>query len=154
MRKRTNANVPAKGRLRDMADRLWSLAVRDNWDNRCAICGSGKVEAHHLTPRQHEETRYDLKNGIALCSHCHKFDADLSPHLNAAGWLGWLQKHHWDVWSWYCANSRPNFSGVKNAAHYIEHLKRLRPHIVAGTFRTVVGVTFARWLEAEEDEDL
>ena len=46
-RKRTNSKTPAKGRLRDCADQLWSLAVRDDWNNRCAVCGFGKCEAHH-----------------------------------------------------------------------------------------------------------
>jgi hypothetical protein len=130
-----------------MADRLWSLAVRSQWNNRCAVCGAGKVDAHHLVPRQHEETRYDLRNGIALCSHCHQFDPDLSPHLNAAGWLGWLQRHHWDMWSWYCANSRPIFTGVKNAAHYCEKIRRLRPQVAESAFTKTCGVRFAKWLE-------
>lgn len=129
-----------------MADKLWSLAVRNAWGNRCAVCGSGKVEAHHLVPRQHEETRYDARNGIALCPHCHKFDRDLSPHLNAAGWLGWLQKHHWDMWSWYCANSRPNFTGVKNAEHYCDHIKRLRAFVEPAAYRKILGVKFSEYL--------
>lgn len=132
-----------------MADRLWSLAIRKEWQDRCAVCGAGKVEAHHLVPRQHEETRYDRRNGIALCAHCHQFDPNLSPHQNAAGWLGWLQNHHWDMWSWYVLNRHPNFTGVKNAAHYCDHIKRLRPFVTPGTFVKVVGVRFAEHLKNE-----
>ena len=147
MRKRTNANVPAKGRLRDMADRLWSLAVRKEWADRCAVCRAGTVEAHHLVPRQHEATRYMLRNGIALCAHCHKFDKDISPHMNAAGWLAWLQKYHWDAWTWYVLNRRPSFTGTKNAAHYCEVLKELRPLVDEESFVKIVGVKFSEWLK-------
>ena len=87
-RKRTSKNVPAKGRLKEIAAQLWSLAVRADWANKCAVCGYGKTEAHHLIPRQHEATRYNIRNGIALCASHHQFDKDVSPHQNAAGWLG------------------------------------------------------------------
>ena len=146
-RKRTNKNVPAKGRLRDMADRLWSYAVRDDWGWNCAVCGAGKVDAHHLVPRQFNATRYELKNGIALCSSCHQFDAEISPHQNAAGWLDWLQISHPDLWSWYCMNRRPEFDGTTNAAWYIANITRLREYLPENEFVAIVGIKFAAWLE-------
>jgi hypothetical protein len=73
----TPSNVPSKKRMRDIADRLWSRAVRDDWAWRCAVCGNQPCEAHHLVPRQHQGTRYDLTNGVALCAHCHQFSKDL-----------------------------------------------------------------------------
>ena len=146
-RKRTNANVPAKGRLREMADALWSLAVREDWAWRCAVCGSATVEAHHLVPRQHEATRYELRNGIALCSRCHQFDPDISPHQNASGWMLWLKRYHRPLWQWYSDNPRPEFTGTKNAAHYIEVIQGLREYVPAEEFERIVGVKFSRWLE-------
>ncbi len=147
MRKRTNSNVPAKGRLREMADRLWSLAIRSDWAYRCAICGSSKVDAHHLVPRQHEATRYDLNNGIALCSTHHQFDKDLSPHLNAAGWLAWLNDKFPGRAEWFMTNRRPQFMGTKNAAYYCDVIKRLKPYVEPHEFTDIVGIKFAAWLE-------
>ena len=145
-RKRTNSRVPAKGRLRDMADRLWSRAVRDDWANRCAVCGKGKVEAHHLVPRQFEATRYNLLNGVALCASCHKFCPDVSPHLNASGWMDWLRSEHPILAQWYENNPRPEFHGTKNAAYYVAQIQRLRQY-VPDDAEKICGVKFYAWLE-------
>lgn len=150
-RKRTNKNIPAKGRLRDIADKLWSLAVRDDWNNQCAVCGIGKCEAHHLVPRQHEKTRYDLWNGVALCSSHHQFDADISPHQNAAGWLNWLKEHYPMRHEWYSDISESgeyrNFNGTKNAAHYIEIIEGFRQYLEPEVFERIVGVRFNQYLK-------
>ena len=150
-RRKTNSNVPAKGRLRDMADQLWSVAVRNDWAGKCAVCGSRQVEAHHLIPRQFEATRYELINGMALCSQHHKFDPHLSPHLNAPAWTQWLWDHYIERWEWVfqSPNPRPKFTGTKNAAHYIEHIRRLRQYVEPEDFERIVGVRFAAWLEEQ-----
>lgn len=148
---RTNSNVPAKGRLREMCDQLWSLAVRADWRNVCAVCGSTKVEAHHLVPRQFEATRYELLNGIALCCTCHKFDAKISPHLNAACWCAWLNDVHPTRFEWYLLNRRPQFSGTKNAAYYCEMLRKLKQYVEPEDFTRIVGVKFSAWLEETQE---
>lgn len=148
-RQRTNSRVPAKGRMRDMADKLWSLAVRADWNNRCAVCGVRKVEAHHLVPRRHEATRYDLANGIALCASHHQFDQDISPHQNAAGWLAWLLDHHPRVHEWYWNNRCPTFSGQKNVAYYCHTIVRLQQYVDASEFDRIVGVKFGSYLHEE-----
>ena len=149
-RKRTNANVPAKGRLRDLCDQLWSLAVRADWLNKCAVCGKGKCEAHHLIPRQHEATRYEIRNGIALCSHCHQFNKDLSPHQNAAGWMSWLFEHHPQLHDWMVENHRPVFDGTKNTPYYCGLLRYLRQYVEGEDFERICGIKFSRWLEENE----
>jgi len=151
-RKRTNSNVPAKGRLRDMADRLWSLAVRSDWNYRCMVCGSTNVEAHHLVPRQHEATRYDLNNGVALCCRCHKFDKDVSPHLNAAGWMCRLTALHPERMDWYLTNCRPKFTGTKNTEYYCGVIRSLRQYVEPEEFASIVGQRFAAWLEETTDD--
>jgi len=149
-RKRTNRNVPAKGRLRDIADQLWSIAVRGDWNWNCAVCGHRKTEAHHLVPRQHEATRYELRNGIALCAGCHQFNPDVSPHQNAAAWLKWLEATHPDIFDWYLANPRPVFHGTKNANYYIEVIQGFREYVSEEDFDRIVGVRFSAWLSETE----
>jgi len=149
-RKRTNKNVPAKGRLRDIADALWSRAIRDDWNNKCAVCGSGKCEAHHLLPRQHERTRYDMRNGIALCSQHHKYDPDISPHQNAAGWMWWFSKHCSQRCLWLMnmvdTGEYRRFTGTKNAQHYIKQILSLREYVDPSDFERIVGVRFTAYL--------
>ncbi len=153
-RKRTNKNVPAKGRLRDMCDSLWSLAVRADWANKCAACGAVKCEAHHLVPRQHEATRYNLRNGIALCAMHHQFDKDISPHQNAAGWMTWLQCKHPKVATWYSDNRRPTFNGTKNPLYYCDTILSLREYVDHATFVSIVGMKFSRYLVEEHSIDI
>ena len=148
-RKRTNSNVPAKGRLRDMADQLWSRAIRDDWNNRCAVCGRDVTEAHHLIPRQNELFRYDLMNGIALCTQHHKFDGDIAPHQNAAGWMKWLWMIHPERAAWYVANCRRPFIGCNTAIYYCDIIRGLAEYVEAADYDRIVGIKFGRWLEEQ-----
>jgi hypothetical protein len=153
-RKRTNSNIPAKGRLRDMADQLWSLAVKDDWGHKCAMCGRGSgLNSHHLIPRQHMATRHDLANGICLCNHCHQFDGDRSPHQNAAGFVLWLKSHHPMVAEWYedMADSRAykEFSGTTNAAFWCETLRRVKEYVPEEDYRRICGAKFSEWLDSQ-----
>ena len=146
-RKKSAGGLPAKGRLRDIADSLWSLAVRADWNHSCAFCGAKKCEAHHLVPRQHEATRYRLQNGIAMCPAHHKFDKDVSPHQNAAGFVRWLEYYHPIRAAWLFENCRPVFNGTKTAAYYLDVLRELRQYVEPEDFERIVGVKLARHLE-------
>lgn len=154
-RKRTDKNIPAKGRLRDMADQLWSKAILADWGNKCPVCGSrANLNAHHLAPRHHEATRYDLRNGCCLCSRCHLFDNDISPHLNAAGWLLWLSEHWPGVHAWYTGTVERGehraFNGTKNAVYYCEVIRGLREYVESEDFDRIVGIRFSAWLTSED----
>ena len=147
-RKRTNKKIPAKGRLKEMADQLWSLAVKSDWGGHCAMCGGvNGLNSHHIVPRQHTAVRYDLRNGICLCGVCHQFDRNQSPHQNAAGWMEWLAHHHWTIYQWYRENPRPEFTGQTTAWFYIEQIQNLKPFVDPMDFDRVVGVRFSAYLD-------
>lgn len=148
-RKRTNSNVPAKGRLRDIADDLWSRAVRDDWNNRCAVCGKKATDPHHLIPRANYATRFELVNGIALCSFDHLWNTELAPHMNASGWLRWLAENYPERYKWYVADSNPEFLGTKNAEFFIGQILRLREYVDEADFTRIVGVRFETWLDEQ-----
>ncbi len=153
-RKRTTKNVPAKGRLRDIADRLWSRAVRDDWDNRCAACGALKCEAHHLIPRQHQAIRYTLRNGIALCATHHQFDIDISPHQNAPGFVLWLKSNQPELAEWIFetleSGEHRGFGGTANASYYCDMIRSLGGYVSEDDYRRIVGARFADYLESQE----
>lgn len=76
-------------------DRWWSNEVKDDWGNKCAICGSEeRLNAHHLIPRQILKHKYDVENGIALCPKHHRFSFKLSAHQNPISFLVWLEENH------------------------------------------------------------
>ena len=154
-RKRTSKKIPAKGRLRDMADQLWSLAVKDDWACRCAVCGRReKLNSHHLLPRQHQATRYELMNGVCLCRHCHQFDANISPHQNAAGWLYWLSEHHPAHHRWYTeqieTGAHRRFNGTTNAVYYCDVIRELNQYVHEVDYDRIVGIKFGQWIEEQE----
>ena len=151
-RKRVSKSVPAKGRLREMADRLWSRAVLQDWNYCCAVCGAGRCEAHHLIPRGREATRYNLMNGIALCAQHHKFDSAVAPHQNAAGWMLWLEGRYPSLRDWLLETVRDGnrFHGTKNAAYYCHQIRNLRGYVSDGEYAEIVGVKFGAWLEENQ----
>lgn len=149
-RKRVSKHIPAKGRLRNMADSMYSLAVRRDWGGKCAECGISPGEAHHVFPRQHEATRYDRANGIVLCAWHHKFDPEISPHQNALGWLGWLSGNYPEVHQWYAdifaSNGHKAFAGVTNATYYCGVIRELKQHVEPKDYERILGVKFSKWL--------
>lgn len=149
-RKRTNSNVPAKGRLKAIADRLWSLAIRADWAWKCAVCGASRCDAHHLVPRHNQATRYDLNNGIALCPRHHQFCPEISPHQNAAGWMAWLEENHPSRAEWYQKNRSAKFTGTLTVDYYCDVIRGLREYVDENDFESVVGVRFSQWLEENE----
>lgn len=65
-RKRTYRSVQKS------CDSLWSKCIRTR-DPICVKCGKPTTEAHHIFGRANKSTRWDLRNGIGLCSYCHVF---------------------------------------------------------------------------------
>lgn len=59
-----------RSRLKRLADKLWSLAVRAA--GKCRICGkTDGLQAAHGFSRRYLGTRHDLRNGWCLCAGCH-----------------------------------------------------------------------------------
>ena len=70
-------------------DKLWSEKVRERANCRCEVCGSDNVvQAHHIFPRTHKGTRWDLDNGVALCLKHHLYWA----HKDAIAFTQWVIK--------------------------------------------------------------
>lgn len=149
--------IPKKPKLLKDANTLWSMAVRGDWGNRCAVCGKDSdLHAHHIIPRHHELTRYKLRNGICLCSYCHIRDKNVAPHICAAGWLLWLSKswpmlHKWYIETVECGKHRL-FDGTKNAVYYCGVIQGLREYVEEDDFDRIVGIRFSTWLSSEERE--
>ena len=74
-------------------DLLWAKMVRER-DRRCLHCGNTQnLQAHHLFRRGISSTRYELKNGISLCSSCHTFNFVFSAHKTEQTFRIWAEEY-------------------------------------------------------------
>ena len=77
-------------------DRLVSLKVRERDENRCKKCGRTPCYHHHIFTKTRLATRWNLKNGISVCFHCHRW-------AHAAGeefrqWvISWMGQKEYDA---------------------------------------------------------
>jgi 5-methylcytosine-specific restriction endonuclease McrA len=68
-------------------DKLWADRIKSI--GRCERCGKTiNLQAHHIIPRNHHNTRWDLTNGVCLCLACHLFWA----HKNAIEFAEWIKE--------------------------------------------------------------
>lgn len=57
-------------------ERQWSVSIRQRDNNTCQRCKdvAPSHDAHHIAPRsQRPDLKFDLSNGVTLCSSCHRW---------------------------------------------------------------------------------
>ena len=108
---------------RSQGDKLWYLILISRYPY-CEVCNKPTQQIHHYFHKGScGHLRYDLNNGIGLCSHCHSLlhfkDAKLieSHIIERRG-----QKWHDDLLSE--ARNRP--TSFQTVSWYKGHLERLR----------------------------
>ena len=75
-------------------DKNWAKQVKERDNNACVICkNKDRLNAHHLFPREIQELRHDIDNGISLCPSHHRFSRDISAHQNPLAFIIWLNKY-------------------------------------------------------------
>jgi len=85
--------------LTKKADKLWSEAVKINYNYECQYCWKTEyLNSHHLYTRSRRNTRWDIDNGMCLCSGCHTLSSNFSAHqtsLEFFEWLEWVKGRDW-----------------------------------------------------------
>jgi hypothetical protein len=77
----------------------WAAIVKLKWGNKCAICGeTDSLQGHHLISKDIRPFRFEIDNGICLCSYHHspRFGATVGPHSNPMVFLAWMEHYHSD----------------------------------------------------------
>lgn len=73
-------------------DKEWSKAIKERDGYKCVICGSTlKLNSHHLIARENHICKFDINNGITLCTKHHFFCRKISAHNNPIGFFIWLE---------------------------------------------------------------
>lgn len=80
--------------LNKQLDKRWSEAVR--LQGYCSYCGKRRPEvvlhAHHIFSRRHFATRWDIDNGVCLCTGCHLYIA----HKDIQEFADWVRGRYGD----------------------------------------------------------
>ena len=64
-----------------ICDDLWSKLIKIRAWFRCEYCWkTNYLNSHHIFTRNNYTTRFDLDNGICLCSGCHTMSQKFSAH--------------------------------------------------------------------------
>lgn len=93
--------LPKRSTLINKADDLWRGIVKIN--KVCERCGSrgGKLEAHHIMGRSRQSIKWDLRNGICLCYHCHYPSGMHSENaLKVEEFLKWIKSYRSEDWEY------------------------------------------------------
>lgn len=86
----------------------WKNFVKRRENYKCAICHKpveGRNAAvHHIIPKhactgQLALLKWDNKNGILLCSHCHHW-GPFSAHKNSIFFVEFLKEFHFDMYDY------------------------------------------------------
>ena len=87
MRKRKSK----RSRLIRECDALFARLIRLKRGGRCEYCGKipkpRGLHLHHIFSRRCLRTRWDERNVVLLCFHCHRFVA----HSSVAGFREWAE---------------------------------------------------------------
>ena len=110
---------------KEKADEEWSKQIRAV--GKCEICNrSNSLNAHHLINRTRLRFRHDLSNGICMCSRCHIWDSDISPHADSYSnekFLAWLAENRPGQFQWYEEHKEDKRKQEQNYRTIYEQLK-------------------------------
>ena len=74
-------------------DKAWGKVIRLHAGNRCEVCGEENyLNSHHIVSRSNRRLRWELYNGVCLCSGCHTFRNN-SAHKNPIWFRNWLKEY-------------------------------------------------------------
>lgn len=83
----------SKKTLTKKLDKAWSDVVKLQAGNKCEVCGkTDYINAHHIVGRRNYRLRWEIYNGVCLCSGCHTFKTD-SAHQNPVWFEKWLKEN-------------------------------------------------------------
>ena len=94
----------ARKKCKKEATGLWGREIMSV--GKCEICSAtNDLNPHHLLSKAvWPHLRFDLSNGICLCSDHHMMNRDVCPHGSLPAmemFLEWLQFERYGQWRWY-----------------------------------------------------
>lgn len=87
-------------------DKIWEYMIKSSAGWRCELCGDANngLDAHHVILRRHLWTRWDKRNGVAVCQGgCH----------DPVKVLAWLKRTDRRRYNWIMAQKRKVHHGER-----------------------------------------
>jgi predicted restriction endonuclease len=88
-----------KSNLKDELDNLWSAKVKELADYKCEYCGKEEyLNSHHIFSRSNHSVRWELENGVCLCSGHHTLISKFSAHKTPMEFTEWIMETRGEKW--------------------------------------------------------
>ncbi len=87
------------GKLNKNRDDQWSLDIKTRDGFKCCYCDKTTyLNSHHIFSRSNHSVRWDMDNGICLCSGHHTLNSDFSAHKTPAEFIEWIKERNGIEW--------------------------------------------------------
>lgn len=87
------------GKIRQKKDEQWSQAIKERDGFKCFYCGKDKyLNSHHIFSRSNYKVRWDMDNGVTLCSGCHTMSSKFSAHKTPIEFIEFMKDKWGDEW--------------------------------------------------------
>ena len=84
-------------KLIDKLDKLWSEEVKST--GKCEYCGKTTyLNSHHIFSRTNYSVRWDIENGICLCSGHHTLISSFSAHKSPMEFTIYIKEKRGEEW--------------------------------------------------------
>ena len=102
---KVSINAAIRRHLVNLADELWSTAVKVKFGWKCAISNkTDNLESHHLIGRGNKTHRWSIENGICLNSYYHTLSSEIAAHGATdvtEQFREWMIRTRPEQWAWF-----------------------------------------------------
>lgn len=87
------------GKQRQIKDKKWALDIKERDGFKCLHCGKEEyLNSHHIYSRSNYAVRWDMDNGITLCSGCHTMSSKFSAHKTPLEFIEFVKELWGEEW--------------------------------------------------------
>ena len=123
--------MTSKTSIKKELDALW-YEIQHKIHRRCLICNEFGVEIHHLIPKSHILTAWDLENGVALTPRFHRTDRAMSAHGSPAVFRDYLKEYEPKIYEYLVENEHRTAHSLP-LSWYQEKLEYLKEQLKCPT---------------------
>ncbi|KKM77860.1 hypothetical protein LCGC14_1365750 [marine sediment metagenome] len=126
---KSTIRVVIRHHLVNLADELWSAAVKVRFGWKCAVSNKTEnLESHHLIRRGNWTHRWTVENGVCLNSGWHTLGSDIAAHGATdvtERFRDWMLQNYSEQWAWFeqhrnDVSRKPDIDELLEIVHRLE----------------------------------